>query len=139
MKKICFAISILFIACNFLSPYGKKVTINNTLEVYYKGENVTEADAKKLGNFLADSWKESTNKKSLQLLKENNIYIVKMVVDAEKLKNDSNIAFSFMAIQYLLEAQVFKGEKVKFVATDNKFKDIKAFDDAEKKDTSSTN
>lgn len=139
MKKIIVTIALgfLVIACNFFSPYGKKVTINNTLEVYYKGDNITQNDAKKLGDFLADTWKESTNKKSLQLLKENNIYLIKMVVDTEKVKTDSSLTFSLMAIQYLLESQVFKGEKVKFVLTDNTFKDIQSFKQTPNKDTSS--
>ncbi len=131
MKKIIYLLIIianLFGACNIFSPYGKKVTINSTLEVYIKGDSTTEADAKKLGNFLAETWKESTNQKSFQLIKDNGVYIVKMVVDEEKVKADSTLELSFLAIKMLLETEVFKGSRVKFVLTNNKFKDIKTYD-----------
>lgn len=134
MKKL---LSILLIAGfvfgglwyydNYIA-YGKKVTINDNLEVFMKGDNVTEDDAKKLGNYFAETWKENKNDKSFQLSKDASGYVVKMVVDEEKLKADSSLNVSFMAIQILLEAEVFKGSKVKLVLTNNKFKDIKSFD-----------
>lgn len=131
MKKniyLLILIANVFGACNIFSPYGKKVTINPTLEVYIKGDSTTEADAKKLGNFLAETWKESTNQKSFQLIKENGGYTVKMVVDEEKVKADSTLELSFLTIKMLLETEVFKGSRVKFVLTNNKFKAIKTYD-----------
>lgn len=108
--------------------YGKKVTINDNLEVFMKGDGVTEDDAKKLGNYFAETWKENKNDKSFQLSKDAAGYVVKMVVDEDKLKADSTLDLSFMAIQTLLETEVFKGSKVKLVLTNNKFKEIKSFD-----------
>jgi hypothetical protein len=131
MKKNIFsllAVAILFSSCFLLSPYGKKVTINPTIEVYIKGDSTTEADAKKLGNYFAETWKESTNKKSFQLIKEAGGYTVKMVVDEEKLKADSSLDLSFLAVKLLLETEVFKGSKVTFVLTNDKFKTIKTYD-----------
>jgi PBP1b-binding outer membrane lipoprotein LpoB len=131
MKKIFSAIAVIIIlaSCSFLNPYGKKVKINDSLEVYIKGDSTTEEDAKKLGNYLAETWKDLTNKKSFQLIKENGGYTVKMVVDEEKVKNDSTLDLSFTALKMLIETQVFNGSKVKLVLTNNKFKDIKTFDD----------
>ena len=43
MKKIFsfIAIAIFFISCSIFSPYGKKVTINDKLEIYIKGDSTT--------------------------------------------------------------------------------------------------
>lgn len=130
-KKIAIAVmvAVVFAACNIFSPFGKKVTINESLEIYIKGDSTTETDAKKLGDYLAKTWKDITNKKSFQLIKENGGYTVKMVVGTEKLKADSTLDVSFMALRMLIADEVFKGSKVKLVLTDNKFKDIKTFDD----------
>lgn len=130
MKKIlsAIAITVAIASCSLFSPYGKAVKINDSLEVYIKGDNATEADAKKLGTYLADLWKENTNHKSIQLLKENNIYIVKMVADEKVLKEDPSLITAFAVVRSLIEENVFKGSKVKLVLTDDKFKDIKTYD-----------
>lgn len=140
MKKIFsfIAIAIFFISCSIFSPYGKKVTINDKLEIYIKGDSTTEADAKKLGTYLAETWKETTNQKSFQLKKEQNEYQVRMVVDEEKIKTDSTLDVSFMALRMLIEEQVFKGSKVKLILTNNKFKDLKTFDDKNDKQEAAT-
>lgn len=129
---------VLFAACSIFSPYGKKVTINNSLEIYIKGDSTTETDARKLGDYLTKTWKDITNKKSFQLIKENGGYTVKMVVDTEKLKADSTLDISFMALRMLIADEVFKGSKVKLVLTDNKFKDVKTFDDTPAAETPTT-
>ena len=140
MKKILsfIAIAIFFTSCSIFSPYGKKVTINDKLEIYIKGDSTTEADAKKLGTYLAETWKETTNQKSFQLKKESNDYQVRMVVDEEKIKTDSTLDVSFMALRMLIEEQVFKGSKVKLILTNNKFKDLKTFDDKNDKQEEAT-
>ena len=70
LKKIgaLATVAVLFVACNIFSPYGKKVTINDSLEIYIKGDSTTETDARKLGDYLAKTWKDITNKKSFQLI-----------------------------------------------------------------------
>lgn len=111
------------LACN---NYGKKVKINQFLEVYLKGDSVTENDAKKLGNYIAGLSKD-TNEKSFQLSKDSGAYEVRMVVDKEKLKADTTLDVSFLAFKSLLELEVFKQSKVKFIVTDNVFKDLKSY------------
>ena len=136
MLVLLFASSLA--ACSLLAPYGKKVTINKSLEIYIKGDSTTETDARKLGDYLAKTWKDITNKKSFQLIKEKGAYTVKMVVDTEKLKADSTLDVSFMALRMLIADEVFKGSKVKLVLTDNKFKDVKTFDDTPAAETPTT-
>jgi hypothetical protein len=116
---------ILFAACN--NNYGKKVNINDNIDVYIKGDKVTESDARKLGDFVATTYKEHTNKKSFQITKDSGQYVIRMVIDEEKVKKDSSINVSFMALQYLFELQVFPGNKVKLILTNDQFKDVKIF------------
>lgn len=120
------AIFVSIVSCT--SQYGKKVKINDTLEVYVKGDNVHDTDVQKLGNYFADLWKDSQNEKSLQLSKDDSAYIVKLVVDEEKLNSDSTLIAGFTAIQFLLEYQVFNGQKVKFMVTDDHLKTIRTFE-----------
>lgn len=128
MRKLSVMFASLFalalVSCN---NYGKKITIDDTMEVYMKGDSVNENQAKKIGNYLVKLWSDSKQKKSLQLTRDSGTYVVKMVVDESKLKKDSTIDLSFMALKTLLEAEVFNNQQIKFVLTDNTFKDIKTY------------
>ena len=129
MKRYFFCLivvlSVLLYSCN--SPYGKRVKINDRIEVYIKN-GATEDEAKSLGNYIDTVWKGATNQKSFQLSKDSGQYTVRMVVDENKIKADSSLDVSFIAIQFLLEQQVFKSSKVRLILTDDHFKDLKAFE-----------
>lgn len=118
--------AILFTSCD-INGYGEKVKVSDHTEIYIKND-ATEAEAKKLGNYIDSTWREQTNQKSFQLSKDSGNYTVRMVVEVEKVKKDSTLDASFMAIQFLFEDQVFKGSRVKLVLTDEKFNDIKTFE-----------
>lgn len=128
MRKISVILtSVLVLVLLSCNDYGKKVKIDDTMEVYMKGDSVNENQAKKIGNYLVKIWSDSKQKKSLQLTKDSGMYVVKMVVDENKLKQDSTIDVSFMALKSLLEAEVFNNQQIKFVLTDNTFKDIRSY------------
>jgi hypothetical protein len=130
MKKIFLLIAIAcisIVSCNLFSPYGKAVKINDSLEVYIKGDSTTEADAKKLGNYLAELWKENTNHKSIQLQKDQQAYIVRMVADEKVLKTDPSLESVFSAVRDVIEENVFPGSTVKLILTNEKFEDIKVY------------
>jgi len=116
--------AFILVSCN---NFGKRVKIDDTMEVYLKGDSVTESQAKKLGGYLTNLWKESKNEKSLQLSKDSGMYVVRMVVDEGRLKKDSTADLGFQALKFLLESQVFENKPVKFILTDNTFKDIKSY------------
>jgi len=116
--------AILFAACN---EYGQKIKISDTTEVYIKGDSVTEVEAKKFGNYVDTTYKDSKNKRSFQITKDSGQYVIRMVVDEEKIKKDSSLDVGFMALQILFETEVFTGNRVKLILTDNQFKDIKTF------------
>ncbi len=134
LHNILMFLLVFFISCN-TSPYGKKIKVNDRIEVYIKNR-ATEADAKKFGDYIDTTWKTSTNKKSFQLSKDSGQYTIRMVVDENKIKKDTSLDVSFMAIQFLIEEQVFKGTKVKLILTDDNFKDLKTFESSSSKSNS---
>ena len=125
MKKIILPLLLSLVAFASCNTYGKKVKISDHLEVYLKGDNVTEAEAKKLGTYIDTLWKDAKNDKSFQLSKDSGQYVVRMVVDEKKYKEDPSLSASFTALQILFETQVFTGSKVKLILTDNTFNDLK--------------
>jgi len=131
MKKLflltLIASTLLFVSCNFFNPYGKKITISDKVEVYIKGDSVTEEAGKKLGTYLDTTWKDLTNKRSFQLTKENGVYSVHMVVDESKIKEDPSLELSFMALRLLLAVNVFPESKVNLVLTNDSFKPYKTY------------
>jgi hypothetical protein len=131
MKKIVNLLvitTVLFVtACNFFNSYGKKITISDKVEVYIKGDSVTEEAGKKLGTYLDTTWKELDNKRSFQLTKENGVYLVHMVIDEKALKDDPTLDVSFMALRLLIAMNVFPEAKVNLVLTDNQFKPFKTY------------
>jgi transcriptional regulator of nitric oxide reductase len=115
---------LLLVACN---DYGKKIKINDSVEVYVKGKDVSENDAKRLGDYLAKLSADSKNQKSLKLSKDSGKFVVRMVVDEERMKEDSVSDVNFLALKALVETEVFSGKPIKFVLTDNRFKDFKSY------------
>jgi hypothetical protein len=128
MKNLFFVLAsaIVFVLAS-CTNYGKKIKINDTLEIYLKGDSVNENDARKLGNYLARLSGPSKSEKSLQLSKDSGKYVVRMVVDEKKIKADSTFEESFVALKTLIETQVFNNQPVKLTLTDNRFNDLKSY------------
>jgi len=115
--------TLLLTACN---NYGKKAQINSKSEVYYKGDGVTEADAKKLGAFLVQNgFFNNTDERSVQLSKDSGAYVIRLVVDTDKVnKNKEEILSSFKAWQYIIAQNVFPDAETKLVLTNDHFEDF---------------
>ena len=94
MKKKNFITTILILtvlmavglAC---SSYGTKLDFNNG-ELYYT-DNVTESDAKKLGEYLVKSGFFDGKKLTVQLDKSGSTYQFRMVVVKEKQNDEATI------------------------------------------------
>lgn len=117
---------ILLASCD---NYGKKVTVGKN-EVYYKGDGVTEAEAKKLGDYLKkEQYFNDSSEKSVQLIKEGSDYVVKLVVDKDKvdLKNEA-LMNQYWVMQALFSENVFNNAKTKIILADTKLKDIHTMD-----------
>jgi hypothetical protein len=127
MKKLFLLLlsaSIVFSSCE---DYGNKVTINDKSEVYYKGDGVSETEAKELGDFLLkQGYFTTTDDRSVQLTKDGDGYIVKFVVNEEKLMQDEETAMlGFKVWQMWIQDNVFKGAKTRLVLADSEMNDVK--------------
>lgn len=128
MRKLSIILaSLVVFALSSCTDYGKKVVIDDSMEVYLKGDSVNENQAKKMGNYLVKLSGDSKQKKSLQLSKDSGKFVVKMVVDENKLKQDTTLDAGFTALKTMLQTDVFDNQPIKFVLTDNTFKDIKSY------------
>lgn len=109
------------------SNYGKKVTFEGTKgEVYYKGDGVTEADAKKLGDYLKTvDYINNTKETSFQLTKKADTYIFKLVIDKAFYDSAKGLDKSYKALGALVSKNVFEGKKVDVGLTNNVFEDFK--------------
>lgn len=133
MKQVLLGLVALFslAAC---SNHGKKVKVEGTKgEVYYKGEGVTEDDAKKTGDFLkAQGFFTNEKGASVQVMKEAGNYVMRFVYDKEVLASlpDAETAFKMLAIKAAKE--IFGGSKVNIALANKSFEDYKtiAYDEA---------
>ncbi len=124
MLLSCFA--LLIASCN---SFGKKVNIDGTKgEVYYKGEGVTESDAKTLGTYLKDDLQyfSNDNVSSVQLLKAaSGGYDVRFVVDEKKLKTLENSDAIFQSFGSAMSIDLYKNQPVNIFLADENMKDLK--------------
>jgi len=136
MRKILLLllpVALFLTSCDLFNNYGKKVTIGKN-EVYYKGDGVTEADAKKLGDYLKTAaYFNDSAAKSVQLTKQNNDYVVRLVVDKDKLDlNDKSVMNDYWIMQSLISENAFNNAKTKIILADTKLKDIQPVEDLTK-------
>jgi hypothetical protein len=78
---LCISI-IIFAGCSSSEDNrGEKYSLNKDHEIYYKGDGVDEAAAKKVADILNSLkfWKEGS-RKTVQIIKENDSYKVNFVV-----------------------------------------------------------
>lgn len=126
MKKILFIslLSVIFMAC---ANHGKKIKIEGTkAEIFYKGDGVTESDAKKTGDLLKSKFIKSNDKKaSMQLTKENDAYTIRFVYDEEIYKTLKDVDNEFKYLAAMASKDIFNGKKVNIALADDHFKDWK--------------
>jgi hypothetical protein len=115
-------VSLLLASCD---RFGKKVEINSRSEVFYK-DDATEAEAKKLGNFLLKrNFFDNTNERSVQLSKDSGTYIVRFVVDRAGYEKDKeNTLLGFRVWQMWISEDVFNNAETKVVLVDDQFNDL---------------
>jgi hypothetical protein len=113
-----------------VGKFGKKVTIEGTKgEVYYKGDGVTEADAKKLCEYLKNEIHYFTADKglSVQLMKsENEGYDIRFVVNEKKLEESPEAVVSFEFIGAAISRNLYNNKPVNVFLTDDEFNDLKS-------------
>ncbi len=110
------------------SGYGNKVTFDGSHgEVYYKGDGVTEADAKAVGKFLtdADYFQKDDKARSVQITKDSGRIKARFVVNAKAIDTMTDADKNFQIIGAAMSKDVFKNTPVDVIYTDEHFDDIK--------------
>jgi len=128
MKKILFFLlpfTVLVSSCNLFNDYGKKYKVNDKSSVYYKGDGVTEADAKKLGDYLLQGqYFDTKTDKAVQITKDGDTYVLHFVVDKDKLEKNKDAVGTFWRLQYNISEDVFNEKPTKIILADDKLKDV---------------
>lgn len=124
-REILPAVFICLLACLMLScnSMGTRLEYGGS-ELYYT-KNVTEADAKKLGDYLKSSGVFSDqNKGTVQLDKSGDTYLVRMVVK-EGMDKDENYQKLIPPFAKSVSKDVFNGAKVEVQLCDDKLNTLK--------------
>ncbi|MES2773505.1 MAG: hypothetical protein V4722_04950 [Bacteroidota bacterium] len=121
-------VSFTMIACNQYADGSKKVAYGKN-SVYYKGD-ATEADAKKLGDYLRAGGKyfDDSNECSVMVEKHNGAFTAKLVVDSAKIKSAADLkddTYNFIAGE--LSRDVYEGKAITVEVTDGNFKTLKTY------------
>lgn len=128
MKKTIFKFVLIISVITFISctGYGKKLQYEAT-EVYYT-DKVDKKDAEKLGEYLVSTDFANSNKKSVQLTKDEKTknYVFRMVASEEAM-NNKTYEIIFKAFAKKISDSVFNSKPVDFHICDNTFKTIKSF------------
>ncbi len=126
MKKIILSLLVV-VSLTACTNYGKKVKVEGTkAEVYYKGEGVTEDDAKKTGEFLKSASLFNSGKgASVQITKEGEEYTIRLVYDKAVADTLKGIDEAFKLIAAQASKEVFGGKKVNIALANKSFKDFK--------------
>lgn len=126
MKSIILSLLVVASLTGCKNSMGKKVSIEGSKGVvYYKGDAVTEADAKKLGNYLKDNlgYFNNTVEKSVQLQKGGDgTYEVRFATSEEQLKSAPTLGDEFKKIGAAMSIEIFNNAPVNVVLTDSKDK-----------------
>jgi hypothetical protein len=123
-----FVAFICLLTLTSCSNYGTKVTFpGHKGEVFYKGDGVTEADAKAVGKFLEDQqfFLKDDKKRSVQISKDSGRVKARFVVDEKALATIPNVDESFALIGVLMSKDVFGNTPVDVIFTNEFFKAIK--------------
>lgn len=107
------------LACN---QYGEKLEFNGG-ELYYT-KNVTEAEAKKLGEYLVKEEFYDGKEKTVQLDKEGGTYQFRMVVVEDK-RNDESTLEIFKTFASQISKDVFNDAPVEVHVCDENLKTLK--------------
>ena len=107
------------LACN---QYGEKLEFNGG-ELYYT-KNVTEAEAKKLGEYLVEQKFFDGKEKTVQLDKNSGTYQFRMVVVEDK-RNDEATMDIFKTFASQMSADVFNNVPVELHVCNEKLETLK--------------
>jgi hypothetical protein len=117
--------TLIAAAILFGDSRGERIEFKNG-ELFYT-EQVDAHQAQKLADFLQEQYGDLKNKKSIQLDRKDNDVIVRLCAQPSTWQTD-DLDYSFQAIEYLMQLEVFKNENVVVELCDPYFKPKKLID-----------
>lgn len=116
-------VTIVLAAC---TNNGKKINVEGTKgEVYYKGDGVTEDDAKKTGQFLKEVFLTPDKGASIQVTRDGDVYTLRFVYNKDVYDTLKGVDDEFKLLAAKASKEVFGGKKVTIALADKHFKDYK--------------
>lgn len=106
-------------------PNGKKYTVNDKHHVYYKGDGVTEDDAKKVGTYCTNIGLFGETDMDVQIAAEKNSAYTKVRFIVDKSKVTPEVETGFLNIGNDMATKVFPDRTLHIILTDDHFDDIK--------------
>ena len=129
IKNIGFIIALAalgyFVYNLIAKPNGKKYTLNDKHHVYYKGDGVTEDDAKKVGNYCTNIGLFGDTDMDVQIEAEKNTSDMKVRFIVDKSKVTTQVETGFLNIGNDMAAKVYPEKTLHIILTDEHFDDIK--------------
>lgn len=118
---ILFCFAALSCGCN---EFGQKIVVDGT-EVFFDGEKITQADAENLSQFLKSTGFADGGEKSVQLKRDGEKLIFRMVVQPEYLAStEMDRDFKVMCLEL---SSAFEGQEVECHGCDERFNLKKKF------------
>ncbi len=106
-------------------PNGKKYTLNDKHHVYYKGDGVTEDDAKKVGTYFTNSGLFGDTDMDVQIAAEKNSGDMKVRFIVDKSKVTPQVEAEFLNIGNDMANKIYPDKTLHIILTDDHFDDIK--------------
>ena len=125
--RCSFLVALLFVlGMSACTNHGKKYKVEGTkAEIYYKGDGLTEDDAKKTGEFLKKVYILPDKEASIQIVKEKEDYTLRFVYNKAIYDSVKGLEDEFKVIGVKASKEVFGGKKVNIALADDHFKDFK--------------
>jgi hypothetical protein len=120
---LCVAGLALFVVYGDQMMYGKEIKLNSGSQLFYTSA-VTEAEARKLADYLNEDSSNNSNRVSYQLNKNGTVYQVRMVVKDGMSQNELYAAVAAVWGQKISE-QVFERAPVEVHLCDTSFKTLR--------------
>ena len=122
--KILLLVSVLAAGMAGCQQYGKEYKLDKKHNVYYKGDGVDEALAKKLAEYLKEQeYFQDSIESTVQLVKIKDTFNLNFVVDASKItKGYEN---NFLIFGGFISEKVFDKKPVVIQLTNNKLEPFK--------------
>ncbi len=106
-------------------PNGKKYTVNDKHHIYYKGDGVTEDDAKKIGTYFTNIGLFGDTDMDVQIAAEKNSSDMKVRFIVNKSKVTPEVETGFLNIGNDMATKIFPDKILHIILTDDHFDDIK--------------